>query len=128
MPMFDDPKKELQRLEEQLLQEEEWFARELDSAKAMIGEVPGKKSKKPAPKAAPKAPEQPVDPQVRNFANGYGGDPVSGTVRNTDAIPEKKKKAQPKQKKKSVKGLVILAVLETLGIVGVVAYWLLFLL
>ena len=114
MAMFDDPKKELEQLQKQLLEEEEWFARELDSAKQMIGDAPAYKPAKPAPKkaSAPKAPEGAAP--VRNYANGYGAD-------------EKKDKGK-KKKKKGIRGLVILAALETLGIVGIVAYWILFLL
>lgn len=100
MAMFDNPKKELAELEEQLLKEEEWFNTELEQAKSLIGEEPVKKPK------ASKA--------------------------KTGSAPQKKgsgkKKAKPEEKPKSNKGLVILAVLETLGIVGIVAYWVLFLL
>ena len=100
MAMFDNPKKELAQLEAQLLKEEEWFNTELAQAKALIGEEPVKK-----PKAA--------KPQ-------------------TQSAPAKKAagKKQPKkeEKPKSNAGLVILALLETLGIVGIVAYWILFLL
>ena len=46
--MFDDPKKELQLLEEQLLKEEDWFEKELNEAKALIGDAP---RKSPAKKA-----------------------------------------------------------------------------
>ena len=56
--MFDDPNKELAELQAQLEAQEEWFRRELDSAKRMIGQEPERK-------AAPAAP-------VRNYANGYG--------------------------------------------------------
>ena len=98
MAMFDNPKKELADLEAKLLKEEEWFATELEQAKALIGEEPVKK-----PKAA--------KPQ-------------------TQAAPAKKASGSKKSKKKekSNTGLVVLAILETLGIVGIVAYWILFLL
>ncbi len=104
MAMFDDPKKELAKLEAQLLKEEEWFDRELEQAKALIGDEPAPR-KKAAQKPAQTAPKQPA--------------------KKTAA---KQPKEDPAPKKKSNKGLVILACLETLGIVGVVAYWLLFLL
>ena len=100
MAMFDNPKKELAELEAQLLKEEEWFVTELEQAKALIGEEPVKKPKTSKPK--------------------------------TEAAPQKKasgkKKEKQEEKPKSNKGLVILAILETLGIVGIVAYWMLFLL
>jgi len=102
MAMFDDPKKELAKLEAQLLKEEEWFDKELKMAKALIGDepAPGKK---------------PVQKIVSQSAP-------------TAKAPKKSQKETPAPKKKSNKGLVILACLETLGIVGVVAYWLIFLL
>ena len=99
MAMFDNPKKELAAREEQLLKEEEWFNTELEQAKALIGEEPVKKTKTSKPKS--------------------------------DSAPKKgsgKKKVKEEEKPKSNRGLVILAVLETLGIVGIVAYWMLFLL
>ena len=67
MPMFDDPKKELRRLEQQLLAEEEydeyeedyltedeWLEQELAEAKALSGY------------------QEPREAPVRNYANGYG--------------------------------------------------------
>ena len=114
--MFDDPKKELQLLEEQLLKEEDWFEKELNEAKALIGDAPRKSPAKKAPKTAPNAESRPKKAAAQEK-------PVSQqkNVRNTEA-------KKPKKKKKGIRGLVILAILETLGIVGVVAYWLLFLL
>ena len=99
MAMFDDPKKELAKLEAQLLKDEEWFDTELEMAKALIGDEPA--PKKPAKQAAP--------------AQASGK--TAGKTKKEAPAP-----------KKSNKGLVILACLETLGIVGVVAYWMLFLL
>ena len=100
MAMFDDPKKELKKLEDQLLKDEEWLDRELAAARALIGDAPVKKTKKPA--AAKKPAAQTAKKE---------GESVRGSA-------EVQKKA-----KKSNRGLVILAILETLGIVGVVAYW-----
>lgn len=120
MPMFDDPKKELEQLQEQLLKDEDWFARELDSAKAMIGDQPTPKKRKTAAAGAvhsanaQRKPQTSADPAIRNFANGYG---------NADSQQE-----EPKAPRKSNKGLIILACLETLGIVAIAAYWLIFLL
>ena len=100
MAMFDNPKKELAELEQQLLKEEEWFDTELAQAKALIGEEPVKKPKATKPAAAPASKK---------------------------AAP-KKGAAKKTEKPKSNRGLITLAILETLGIVGIVAYWLLFLL
>ena len=110
--MFEDPKKELQRLQEKLLEEEAWFDKELEAAKAMIGDAP----KKPAPKPQSGQKTRKPDPKVRNYANGYGE--KRPPVRNTEMA----------KTRKGIGGLVVLALLETAGIVGVVAYWMLFLL
>ena len=103
--MFDDPNKELAALQAQLEAQEEWFQRELDSAKRMIGQEPERK-------AAPAAP-------VRNYANNYGKQPVRKAY--VPDIPEIQEEEPPK--KKGVRGLVILASLELLGIFGILGYW-----
>jgi hypothetical protein len=112
--MFDNPKKELEKLEKQLLEDEEWFQRELDSAKRMIGQVPAKQQRPSAPRT-PQAPKAaPKSAPARS----------SGSKPKAQAVPVK----EPVEKKKSNKGLVILACAETLGILGLAAYWVLFLL
>ena len=103
--MFDDPNKELAELQAQLEAQEEWFRRELDSAKRMIGQEPERK-------AAPAAP-------VRNYANNYGKQPVRKAY--VPDIPEIQEEEPPK--KKGVRGLVILASLELLGIFAILGYW-----
>ena len=103
--MFDDPNKELEALQAQLDAQEEWFQRELDSAKRMIGQEPERK-------AAPAAP-------VRNYANNYGNQPIRKAY--VPDIPEIQEEEPPK--KKSVRGLVILASLELLGIFAILGYW-----
>ena len=120
MPMFDDPRKELEQLQEQLLKDEDWFVRELDSAKAMIGDQPTPKKRKTAAAGAVQAansqkkPQVTADPAIRNYANGYGASEPGQEV--------------PEVPKKSNKGLIILALLENLGIAAIAAYWLIFLL
>lgn len=119
MAMFDDPKKELERLEAQLLKEEAWFDRELEDAKRLSGYAPARKSQRTSGAAAAQGSNRTGGtPQVRNAANNYGKGVPQNAVRNPEA----------ETREKSVAGLVILACLETLGIVGVVAYWLLILL
>ena len=115
MPMFDNPQKELEKLQEQLLQEEDWFTRELDSAKAMLAEQPGKKGRRTAAGHAVQ--------DVRKKTEVKKPEQVK-------AVPVKKsnRKDDPAPKEKGVRGLIILAALETLGIVGLVAYWLRYLL
>ena len=50
MAVFDDPKKELERIQAQIAEQEDWFEKELDSAKRLIGEAP--KAHKPTTAAA----------------------------------------------------------------------------
>ena len=126
MPMFDDPSKELEKLQAQLLEDEDWFERELDAAKRMIGDMPASKAA-PA-KAAPKngAP-------VRNYANGYGEGQTQPRIRemklSEDSVQEKPKaKSKKKKKEQSNRGLIILALVEAMGILGLLGYWVLVLL
>ncbi len=118
--MFDDPRKELAELEKQLLEDEEWFQRELDSAKRMIGQMPEKPQRPTAPRKT-QATKVTQSAPVRNYANGYGqGQPK--------AAPRKPQAEAPAKKEKGIKGLVTLAIFETLGILGLAAYWVLYLL
>ena len=100
--MFDDPNKELAALQAQLETQEEWFRKELDSAKRMIGQQPN----------TPAAP-------ARSYANNYGKQPVRKAY--VPDIPEIQEEEPPK--KKSVRGLLILASLELLGIFAILGYW-----
>lgn len=123
MPMFDDPSKELEKLQAQLLEQEDWFERELDSAKRMIGDMP-------APKAAPAKANTQNGAPVRNDANGENQDqPRIRELKLSEDDPQPKAKSKKKKaKEKSNRGLIILALLETLGILGLVGYWVLVLL
>ena len=112
--MFDDPKKELEALEKQLLADEAWFEKELDSAKRMIGQNPAAPQRAAAART-PQSPKPTAKPAPKAAAA------------KSAAQPQKKPEA-PAPKKKSVKGLLILAGVETLGILGLIAYWVLFLL
>ena len=130
MAMFDDPKKELKKLEEQLLKEEEWFESELEMAKALIGDA-----EEPAPRKAAPA-QSGAGQQTQVFRAPETEAPVRKSAaaekvrRNavTDVNLDEDGNEDYAPKQKSNRGLVILAVLETLGIVGIVAYWLMFLL
>lgn len=124
--MFDDPKKELQRLERELLaaeyeeeeeereaefgsefdfEEEDW----LREAKALIGE------------------EEEIP--IRNHANGYGTRPrnyatdFDRTVYDDEEIDEDKAVFADPPKSKGIGGLVLLALLEVLGILAIVWWW-----
>lgn len=124
--MFDDPKKELRRLEQELLaaeyeeepeeQEEEFgsgFAFEeddwLQEAKTLIGE------------------EEEIP--IRNHANGYGTRPrnyavdFDRTVYDDEEMDEDKAVFVDEPKPKGIGGLVLLALLEVLGIVAIVWWW-----
>ena len=89
----------------------------LDSAKRMIGQNPDQPApapREPAPKAAP----------VRNYANGYGQPQPQPRRRAPAPAPVE----APLTKGKGIRGLVVLASLEILGILGLGAYWMLVLL
>ena len=131
--MFDDPRKELRRLEEQLLAEEDpgpdvpedtlRMDDELEEARRLLGaEMPEDEE----------AEDEDPEPMVyRNFANGYGRR-QSVPVRNRDRfdrdLEEYSDQVHDEPREKGVRGLVILACLELLGIAAVIVYWLLFLL
>ena len=131
--MFDDPRKELRRLEEQLLAEEDpgpdvpedalWLDDELEEARRLLGdEMPDDEEEED---------EDPEPMVYRNFANGYGRR-QSVPVRNRDRfdrdLEEYSDQVHDEPREKGVRGLVILACLELLGIAAVIVYWLLFLL
>lgn len=113
--MFDDPKNTLRRMEEELraaeyeeeaepeYEEEDWLA----EAKALIGEE--------------------EELPIRNYANGYGARNYGtrddregyGEALDEDAVLY----AQEPKKKKGIRGLVLLALLEVLGILAVLWWW-----
>ena len=119
MNEYEQTKQEALELEKQLQADEEWFRRELDSAKMLIGD-------KPKYKTAPRKPAEPQEPVIRNYANGYGRKSEFETGPLGNLMNYDREEFEPP--KKGVRGLLILAALETLGIAGVVAYWLLVLL
>ena len=97
--MFDDPKKELQRLEEELLkyeQKDDEFERFYRDIFNEFGETEEPRAVAPQQKKAA--------PRNMTYAD---------TPRAVAAAP-----------KKSNKGLVILLLIEIAGILGVVGYWL----
>ncbi len=87
---------------------------EISSAKRMLGDAQPQRNMDATQIYRPVA-----DPQVRNYANGYGA---------AAAKPAPAPETSEAPAEKPLTGLVILACLETLGIVAVVAYWLLHLL
>ena len=126
MAMFDDPKKELKKLEEQLLKEEEWLERELAAARELIGDQPVKKVKKTP--TAKKTVENKEDAPVRGSEETRKKAEKVVVPASDDYDMDEKKSKKKKKSGKSNRGLVILVILETLGIVGLVAYWMLMIL
>ena len=119
--MFDDPKKELQELEDQLLAaEDDQETADLDTAEfeKLYDEIleefgPGK--------ASQPEPDAPAELPIRNFANGYGK-AVAPQPLGTDG-DEILADDEPLEAPKPIRGLVILACLETLAIAGLAVYW-----
>ena len=115
--MFDDPKKELRRMQDELLaaEMEEWLEQTqsqdinelLDDAKDFLEE----------------------EPPVRNFANGYGAQPrnyavdFDRTVYDDEEFDDDAAVFVEEPKKKGIGGLVFLAILELIGIVAIVVWW-----
>ncbi len=99
--MFDDPKKELQMLEEELLRSEEKdedFERFYSEIYAEFGD---------------------------QTQNSTAAQPHRTQPRKAPAHTPDSRYVPAPPKKKGIRGLVILACLETLGIVGVVLWWVL---
>jgi len=118
MPIFDDPKKSLERMQRQLLQEEEeygeeeyltdeeWFDGELAEAKALLEEE--------------EYTEEEDETLYRNYANGYG------TARQTvgyDELEEEEYGEESARPANAVKGQLLLTVFLLAGIAAVAIYW-----
>ena len=139
--MFDDPKKELRRLQEELLaaEEEEVYEEEPDydwepdlddelaDIKALLNNGANTRQ----------------EPAYRNYANNYGE--TSGQFANgyrnfsQELLDEEDddpsalymddyRTSRKKPKEKGIRGLVILACLETLGILAILGWWVIWLL
>lgn len=147
MPMFDDPRKELKRLQEELLAEEAEYPEEEpetpggfdDELEDILELIRDEKQDRPR--------EYYQEPMYRNFANNYGREQVRNYANNygrgmSDALMEENvddddsalyadeyydREPRKKKKEKGIRGLVILAVLEVLGIVAIAAWWVKFL-
>ena len=147
MPMFDDPKKELQRLQQELLAEEEsfeeayfdedeWLDQEIAEAKALSG------YQEPQPQpvrnyangygARPQnpyqRPAQPYETQQRRYLSGYSTYQESRPGYRPDVRGYHEEEIEEYEEEKGIRGLVILACMLTLGIVAVAMYWVLVLL
>ena len=129
--MFDDPQKELKRLEEQLLAEEDsnWLDNELEAMHRLLGDEPKKADMDETRVYRNFA--NGYGEQIRNYANGYGAGQPADKAPGEEADPELDTYSDEEpaaEKEKGIKGFVILACLEALGIVGIIVYWLLVLL
>ena len=116
--MFDDPKKELQKLEDQLL------AAEINHETAELNneefeELYDKILEEFGPREQPDGTTVP-EPPIRNFANGYG----KAAPARPAAAPVNPSAEEPEAPRKGVKGLVFLVTLECLAIAALAAYWL----
>lgn len=119
--MFDDPRKDLKWLEQQLLaaeqdqeesdedwleEEQDWLDLELQEARALLGDTPPRRSK-------PEDVFQFLEEDDED--DGIPSRPVSRKKRNI-------------RKEKGIRGLVVLACLETAGILAVLLWWVVWLL
>lgn len=111
--MFDDPKRELKRLEEQLLKEDdtEWLDRELAQAYDLLGED--------VDMDATQVFREPIP--VRNYANGYDNAP--DIYNYADNYVDTADTAPVENLNRRIGGLLLLAAAETLGIATILAYW-----
>ena len=117
MPIFDDPKKSLERMQRQLLQEEEeyeeeyltdeeWFDEELAEAKALLEED---------------VEEDGEDETIyRNFANGYG---AARHAVGYDELEEEEEAEEPVRPAKRMRGQLKLTFFLLAGIAAVAIYW-----
>ena len=151
--MFDDPSRELRRLEEELLAEEEEEEEFEQSEEDEYGEYDEFFDEEDLNNALYGSDQGWVDnldellseePEVRNHANGYGTRMQEPQKKVSQASKKKEKKAKKAPvyeeeeyeqldenaavfdedyKDKGIGGLVFLAILEIIGILAVVLWW-----
>ncbi|HIR30618.1 MAG TPA: hypothetical protein IAB83_01215 [Candidatus Faecousia faecavium] len=151
--MFDDPSRELRRLEEELLAEEEEEEEFEQSEEDEYGEYDEFFDEEDLNNALYGSDQGWVDnldellseePEVRNHANGYGTRMEAPRKKASQASKKKEKKAKKRSvyeeeeyeqldedaavfdddyKEKGIGGLVFLAILEIIGILAVVRWW-----
>lgn len=102
--MFDDPKKELQELEDQLLalEPDEDFERFYEDIFQEFGTEPTEEQT-----------------HMKNLLDEFPIQKQTGTYVDNSRF------AEPVKKDNSIRNLTIVACLETLGIIGIVLWWLL---
>ena len=127
--MFDDPKKQLKDLEDQLLAAE-MTDEEFERFYGDIYEEFGRHKQDDWQEQEDLLADQPAR-IVRNYANGYGktadrSAPKSQPKPNPrNAYADNGRSVPPQNKETGIKGLVITACLLSLGIVAVVLWWIL---
>lgn len=114
--MFDDPKKDLNRLNSQLLaeepevEEEDWLEAELKAAHALMDNDYSRPQNREVPLYDYEEDEEEED--IALYADA----------------PQPSEKTKKPKKQKGIGGLVFLACLETLGIIALILWWVLWLL
>ena len=128
--MFDDPKKELERLEEELLAAEAPD----DEFEQMYSEILEEFGEKEPTTDEEYLRDMMTEPPVRNHANGYGTRPVQNRSASANPRPavrpnvyeDTAARSVPAPKKSKVnRNLMIAICVECLGIAGVVVWWML---
>lgn len=119
MPVFDDPKKELKRLERELLAEEDdhWLDDQLAQAHALLGDT-SETEDMDATRIYRDASEMPV----RNYANGYTA-PRKLYDYDEQYVDEPQEDLSDVPREKGIGGLIVLALFEMLAIAIVLVYW-----
>ncbi len=118
--MFDDPQRELKRLENSLTsqQDDQWLDEALADAHRLLGdEAPHTRLDETQAFSRNAAP-------VRNYANGYGRgvnyyEEPCDYDDGYEALEDNEL-----SHKRGIRNLVILALAETIAIVGIIIYWL----
>ena len=112
--MFDDPKKKLRELEDQLLAEEPVTEELGDEFQQIYAEILADVGND--------------EPPIRNFANGYGRKVQPVTPMAPPPMPEPEPILEEEEptptKRERIGGLVFLAVIECLIFAGLAAIWL----
>ena len=119
MPIFDDPRKSLERMQRQLLQEEmeeetpvltdeQWLEEELAEARALLGMDA----------------EADEDEQLyRNFANGYGEYRQPQRYDEFDELEDEEAEAEAPKPAGRIRGQLALTFVLLAGIAAVAIYW-----
>ena len=113
MPMFDDPKKELRRLENELLAEEEtdWLDDDLSDLDDLLKDYEEEQE------------EEVQEEYDRVDSLKDMSDILLEEEADSDRTFYREDYKNARKKKKGIAGLVVVACLETAAIVGLLAWW-----